>query len=402
MDNYQNFQIPTIDLLEHNALSVNHSKEEIAANINIIKEASEKTGISIKEIKVHPSPSVSLYEIFPQKAFRLASLHKMKENLPWALQNINARIVSNYSYRPTIGIEIPNKQASSVPIYNILKDAELLNATIALPIVIGVDTENLPVILDLTELRHLLICGATAQGKTVLLNTIITSLLFNKKPDELKFMLFDPKNIAFSSYNKIKSHYLAKLEESEPEVIVEDGKFIPNLKLLVNEMYRRLQLLEHAQVDNIEEFNERYQGINESKEQTATLPYIVVAIDDYADMILLAGKEVETNIIKLSQMGAAVGIHIIMATQRITCEFISGRIKANFQNRICFRVISDIESRIILDQPGAERLKGQGDMLIHHNVTQLKRVQGAFISDSEIEAVCNFITVQKHIYLKAF
>ena len=391
MDKYQ---LPSINILEHNVLSENLSNEEIADNINIIKKTFEESGIGVKEVKVHPSLSVSLYEIIPQKGSRLVSLHKMKENMPWALQNINARIVPNYSYRSSIGIEIPNKKASSVPIYNILKDAELLSAGMALPIGLGLDTENLPLILDLRELRHLLIWGATAQGKTMLLNTIITSLLFNKKPDELKFMLYDPKNVEFTSYNRIKDHYLVKLEESEPEVIVEDGKFIPNLKLLVNEMYRRLQLLKHAKVDNIEEFNEHYQGINETKVHTTTLPYIVVAIDDYAEMILMAGKEVEANIIKLSQMGACVGIHIIMATQRTTYQFISGRIKANFPTRICFRVISDIESRIILDQPGAERLKGQGDMLIYHNVTQLKRVQGAVITDSEIESVCQHISAQ--------
>lgn len=390
MDKYQNFQLPTIDLLKQNANSIILSNDEIVDNIDIITETFEEFGIGVKEVKVHPSPAVSLHEIVPQKGARIKSLHKMKENLPDALQSINARVVPNYSYIATIGVEIPNKKANYVPIYDILEDKEFLNAEMVLPISIGVDPENRSLIIDLKELRHLLISGTTAQGKTMLLNAILASLLFTKKPNELKFMLFDPKNMAFLSYNRIKDHYLVKLEESDPRVIVEDEKIIPNLKLLVNEMYRRLELIKKAQVDSIEEFN----NVLANKEHPEHLPYIVVAIDDYAEMILKAGQEVETNIIKLSQMGASVGIHIIMASQRITCEFISGRIKANFQNRICFRVNSDIESRLILDQPGAERLKSHGDMLIRYNVTQLKRAQGAFISDSEIDTLCNYISVQ--------
>ena len=394
MDKYQNFQLPSIDLLEQNVHSVNLSDEEIAEKIDIIKKTFEEANIGVKEIKVHPSSAVSLYEVVPQRGPKLVLLRDWKENLPWALQSLNASIVTNFSYRGTIGIEIPNKMSKSISFYNLLKSSKLLEAGMELPIGIGVSTDNMPFTCDLNELKRLLICGGTAQGKTMLLNIIITSLLLSKKPDQLKLMLFDPKKKAFSLYNRIKDQYLFKSENSEREVIVKWNKFKPGLKLLVKEMYRRLHLIERARVYDLKEYNDLCQNMTENEKKRERLPYIVVVIDEYADMISLAGKKVETYILRLSRMGSWLGINIIMATQCPTCDIISGRIKTDFQNRICFRVNSDVESRIILDRSGAESLIGPGDMLIQHKVTQLKRVQGAYITDSEIEAVCNYISAQ--------
>ena len=367
--------------------------EEITANKNRIVEVLDSFGVKISRISATVGPTITLYEITPAEGVRINKIRNLEDDIALNLAALGIRIIAPIPGRGTIGIEVPNKKPQIVSMESVLNSKKFKESKMELPVAIGKTISNDVFMFDLHKLPHLLVAGATGQGKSVGLNAIITSLLYKKHPNELKFVLVDPKKVEFSIYNQITSHFMAALPENDDEPIITDvNKVVRTLNSLCKLMDHRYDMLKMAQVKKIEEYNEKF--VNHKLDMTKGheyMPYIVVIIDEFGDLIMTAGKEIELPIARIAQLARAVGIHMVIATQRPTTKIITGNIKANFPGRIAFRVTSVVDSRTILDRKGAEQLVGKGDMLFLAGGDPI-RVQCAFIDTPEIE------NVNDHIY----
>lgn len=364
------------------------------------KEKIKKTlldfGISIVSIEATVGPTVTLYEIVPDRGVKINRIRNLVDDIALSLAATGVRIIAPIPGKGTVGIEVANKDAQTVSMRTVIKSHKYQESKYKLPIAIGSTISNEVYIADLAKMPHLLVAGATGQGKSVGLNAIIASLLYRKTPDELKFVMIDPKMVEFSLYAKIEAHYLAKIPDAEDAIITDMEKVVATLSSLCVEMDNRYQLLKAAHTRNIEEYNEKIkQRILNPLEGHRFLPYIVVVVDEFSDLIMTAGKEVEIPIARLAQKARAVGMHVIIATQRPSTNVITGIIKANFPARIAFKVSSGVDSKTILDTPGAQQLIGRGDMLIS-NSAPMVRVQCAFIDTPEVEAICDYIARQPY------
>ncbi len=396
------YKKPSIELLEDHHTNVVVSSEELTENKNKIVETLENFGIKIDKIKATIGPTVTLYEIIPAAGIRISKIKNLENDIALSLAALGIRIIAPMPGRGTIGIEVPNKNPEIVSMYSVVKTAKFQESNYELPIVLGKTIQNETYIVDLAKMPHLLVAGATGQGKSVGLNVLLTSLLYKKHPSELKFVLVDPKKVELSIYSKLEKHFLAKMPSEDESIITDTQKVIYTLNSLCIEMENRYTLLQKATVKSIKEYNEKFTKRKLNPNQGHRyLPYIVVVVDEFADMIMTAGKEVERPIALLAQKSRAVGIHLVIATQRPTTNIITGVIKANFPTRIGFRVISMIDSRTILDQPGANQLIGRGDMLISTAGGEMTRVQCAFIDTPEIERIVDYISEQQS-YLSAY
>jgi len=390
------YEYPVLNLLaEANESPSNVQNDELIANKNRIIETLRNYTIEIVEIKATIGPTVTLYEIIPAPGIRISKIKNLENDIALSLSALGIRIIAPIPGKGTIGIEVPNKNPQIVAMRTMLNSDKFKNSKFELPIALGKTISNEPYIADLTRMPHLLMAGATGQGKSVGLNAIIASLLYKKHPAELKFVLVDPKKVELSLFSKIERHFLAKLPDSEEAIITDTRKVVRTLNSLTIEMDQRYDLLKDAQVKNIKEYNTKFisRKLNPN-EGHRYLPYIVLVIDEFADLIMTAGKEIETPIARLAQLARAIGIHLIIATQRPSVNIITGTIKANFPARIAFRVTSKIDSRTILDIGGADQLIGRGDMLLSTG-SDLIRLQCAFIDTPEIESVVDFIGSQK-------
>lgn len=396
------YQFPPVDLLTKRDTKPVVDMEEQQANKTRIVETLANYGIPISKISATVGPTVTLYEIVPAEGVRISQIRRLEDDIALSLSALGIRIVAPIPGKGTVGIEVPNKEPQTVSMHSVITSkAYQEDRKAELPMAMGATISNDIFIADMAKMPHLLVAGATGMGKSVGLNAIITSLLYKKHPSELKFVMVDPKMVEFSLYSKIERHYLAKLPGEEDAIITDMAKVIQTLNSLCVEMDDRYNLLKNANVRGLVEYNEKFSNrrLNPS-EGHRYLPYIVVVIDEFADLILTAGKEVENPIMRLAQKARAVGIHLILATQRPSTNVITGAIKANFPGRIAFRVIQMVDSRTILDSPGANQLIGRGDMLFSHNGI-MKRVQCAFISTEEVEAITDWIDKQvgyEHAY----
>ena len=390
-----NFKNPGIDLLkDYGDDTIKIDQDELETNKNKIVETLKNYNIGIKQIKATIGPTVTLYEIVPDAGVRISKIKNLEDDIALSLSALGIRIIAPIPGKGTIGIEVPNKKKSIVSMKSLLSSKKYIESNMELPIAIGKTISNETFIVDLTKMPHLLMAGATGQGKSVGINAILTSILYKKHPAEVKFVLVDPKKIELSIYNKIERHYLAKLPESEDAIIIENDKVINTLNSLCREMDKRYELLKDAMSRNIKEYNAKFISRKLNPENGHTfLPYIVLVIDEFADLIMTAGKEVETPLARLAQLSRAVGIHLIIATQRPSVNVITGLIKANFPARIAFRVTSKIDSRTILDTGGAEQLIGRGDLLYSQS-NDLTRIQCGFIDTPEVEKLSDFIGSQ--------
>ncbi|MCM1028196.1 MAG: DNA translocase FtsK [Pseudoflavonifractor sp.] len=389
------FRRPTVDLLIDRPIPEGAlNDEEQKANIDNIRKMLGTFGISIARIEATVGPTVTLYEIVPAEGVRINRIRSLEDDLALSLSAIGIRIIAPMPGKGTIGIEVPNKKPRVVSIRSILASRKYQESTAELPMAMGATISNDVYIADLTRMPHLLVAGSTGMGKSVGLNTIIASILYKKHPAEVKFVLIDPKMVEFSLYNKIERHYLAALPGEDEAIITNMDKVVPVLNSLCLEMDQRYELLKAANVRAVKEYNEKFVNLklNPAKGHRY-MPYIVVVIDEFADLIMTAGKEVETPIARIAQKARAVGIHVILATQRPSANIITGVIRANFPGRIAFRVTQQLESRIILDRPGANQLIGRGDMLFSRDGV-IERVQCAFIDTPEVEAICDHIASQ--------
>ena len=396
------YQRPPIELLEEYKNQASPvSNEELIANKNKIVETLANYKIQIDKIKATIGPTVTLYEIVPAPGVRISKIKNLEDDIALSLAALGIRIIAPIPGRGTIGIEVPNQNPEIVSMHSIIKSAKFQESKYELPIALGKNISNETFILDLTKLPHLLVAGATGQGKSVGLNAIITSLIYKKHPSQLKFVLVDPKKVELTLYTRLERHFLAKLPDAEEAIITDTQKVIHTLNSMCIEMDQRYELLKLAQVRNIKEYNDKFiaRRLNPNKGHKF-LPYIVVVIDEFADLIMTAGREVETPLARLAQLARAIGIHLIIATQRPSINIITGIIKANFPARIAFRVSSMIDSRTILDHPGANQLIGRGDMLVSTG-SDMIRVQCAFIDVPEIERLTDFISNQRG-YATAF
>ncbi|MBR3411990.1 MAG: DNA translocase FtsK [Bacteroidales bacterium] len=392
------YQMPTTDLLtDWETRNVKVSKEELIANKDHIVETLKNYGIEIVEISATPGPTVTLYEIKPAPGVRISKIKSLEDDIALSLSALGIRIIAPIPGKGTVGIEVPNAKPQIVSMKNMLECEAFRNSgKMELPIAFGKTISNEPYVADLAKMPHLLMAGATGTGKSVGLNAVISSLLFKKHPSELKFVMVDPKKVELSLYNKIERHYLAKLPDSEEAIITDVRKVVRTLNSLCIEMDQRYELLRQAGVRKITEYNDKFIHRHLNPENGHRfLPYIVLVIDEFADLIMTAGKEVELPICRLAQLARAVGIHLIIATQRPTTNIITGTIKANFPARIAFKVTSGIDSRTILDCSGAQRLIGRGDMLISLAGSDLVRIQCALIETEEIEELADFIGSQR-------
>jgi S-DNA-T family DNA segregation ATPase FtsK/SpoIIIE len=390
---------PTLDLLKNyeNVLRTREQKEmEIAANKQRIKNALENFKIYIQSISAIEGPTITLYEIVPDPGIRISKIKNLSDDIALSLKALGIRIIAPIPGKGTIGIEVPNTTAQIVPIKSVLSSEKFQNVdNMALPIVIGKTIANEPFVFDLAKMPHVLMAGATGQGKSVGLNAILASLLYKKHPAELKFVLVDPKMVELTLYTKIERHYLAKLPDAEEAIITDTKKVVPTLKSLCFEMEQRYELLKAAQCRDIIEYNNKFKSRRLNPENGHRfLPYIVLIFDEFADCIMTAGRDVEQPVARLAQKARAIGIHLIVATQRPSVNVITGLIKANFPARIAFRVSSMMDSRTILDGGGAESLIGKGDMLISTG-SALTRLQCALIETAEVEDICSFIGEQR-------
>lgn len=396
------YQRPPIEILEeYKNQEAPVTNEELIANKNKIVETLANYKIQIDKIKATIGPTVTLYEIVPAPGVRISKIKNLEDDIALSLAALGIRIIAPIPGRGTIGIEVPNQKPEVVSMYSIIKSAKFQESKHELLIALGKNISNETFILDLTKLPHLLVAGATGQGKSVGLNAIITSLLYKKHPSQLKFVLIDPKKVELTLYSRLERHFLAKLPDSDEAIITDTQKVIYTLNSLCIEMDQRYELLKTAQVRNIKEYNDKFTArrLNPNKGHKF-LPYIVVVIDEFADLIMTAGREVETPLARLAQLARAIGIHLIIATQRPSINIITGVIKANFPARIAFRVSSMIDSRTILDHPGANQLIGRGDMLVSTG-SDMVRVQCAFVDVPEIERLTDFISNQRG-YATAF
>lgn len=388
------FEFPTLELLNNVVSRQSVDAEEMEENNARITKTLSDYGIAISNIKATVGPTVTLYEIIPAEGVRIAKIKNLEDDIALSLAALGIRIIAPIPGKGTIGIEVPNKDPQTVSMRSVLESEKFRNSTMELPMAIGRTVSNDVYMADLTKMPHLLVAGATGMGKSVGLNAIIASLLYKKHPSELKFVMIDPKKVEFSLYAKLERHYLAKLPDEEDAIITDPQKVVATLKSLCIEMENRYALLKDAQMRNVKEYNERFvrHALNPERGHRY-LPYIVVIVDEFADLIITAGKEVETPIARIAQMARAVGIHMILATQRPSTNVITGVIKANFPGRIAFRVFQMVDSRTIIDRPGANQLIGRGDMLFSNN-GKIDRVQCAFIDTPEVTAVCDFIDRQ--------
>jgi len=391
-----NFRLPSSELLsEHGNSDVVIDKAELEQNKNRIVETLRNYKIEITNIKVTVGPTVTLYEIVPEAGVRISKIKNLEDDIALSLSALGIRIIAPIPGKGTVGIEVPNNKPSIVSMKSAIQSPKFQSAAMELPIAIGRNIQNETFVFDLAKMPHLLMAGATGQGKSVGLNAILTSLLYKKHPAEVKFVLVDPKKVELTLFNKIERHYLAKLPNTEDAIITDNTKVINTLNSLCIEMDNRYSLLKDAMVRNIKEYNEKFKQRKLNPEQGHRfLPYIVLVVDEFADLIMTAGKEVETPIARLAQLARAIGIHLIIATQRPSVNVITGIIKANFPARIAFRVTSKIDSRTILDGPGADQLVGRGDLLFTQG-NDMIRVQCAFVDTPEVERICEYIGSQK-------
>ncbi|NVO02927.1 MAG: DNA translocase FtsK 4TM domain-containing protein [Bacteroidetes bacterium] len=391
-----NYKFPTLDLLnDYTGGTTGVQKEELEANKNRIVETLNNYAIQIDKIKATIGPTVTLYEIIPAPGVRISRIKNLEDDIALSLSALGIRIIAPIPGKGTIGIEVPNQNPEMVPMKSILSSEKFINGNFDLPIGLGKTISNESFVADLTKMPHLLMAGATGQGKSVGLNAILASLLYKKHPSQVKFVLVDPKKVELSLFSKIERHFLAKLPDSEEAIITDTKKVVRTLNSLCIEMDQRYDLLKDAQVRNIKEYNAKFisRRLNPNNGHHF-LPYIVLVVDEFADLIMTAGKEVEAPITRLAQLARAIGIHLIIATQRPSVNIITGTIKANFPARIAFKVSSKIDSRTILDTGGADQLIGKGDMLLS-NGNELIRIQCAFIDTPEVEAVTDFIGNQR-------
>jgi len=391
-----NFQFPSIDLLKDYGVSgITINQEELEANKNRIVETLRNYKIDIAQIKATVGPTITLYEIVPEAGIRISKIKSLEDDIALSLSALGIRIIAPIPGKGTIGIEVPNQKLSVVPMKTVISSVRFQNAEMELPIALGKTISNETFVVDLAKMPHMLMAGATGQGKSVGLNAVLTSLLYKKHPAEVKFILVDPKKVELTLFNKIERHYLAKLPDVEEAIITDNTKVIHTLNSLCIEMDNRYELLKDASVRNIKEYNQKFKKRMLNPEAGHRfLPYIVLVVDEFADLIMTAGKEVETPIARLAQLARAIGIHLIIATQRPSVNVITGIIKANFPARIAFRVTSKIDSRTILDSQGADQLIGRGDLLYTQGA-DLIRVQCAFVDTPEVEKICEFIGSQK-------
>ncbi|MBU2651806.1 MAG: DNA translocase FtsK [Bacteroidetes bacterium] len=387
---------PTLDLLDaYQDDNVRVSKEELERNKNRIVETLQNYSIQIEKIKATIGPSVTLYEIIPAPGVRISKIKNLEDDIALSLSALGIRIIAPIPGKGTIGIEVPNQVKETVPMKSILGSERFQSSRYELPFGLGKTISNESFVADLAKMPHILMAGATGQGKSVGLNAIITSLLYKKHPSQLKFIMVDPKKVELTLFSKIERHFLAKLPDSEEAIITDTRKVVRTLNSLGIEMDNRYELLKDAQVRNIKEYNEKFvsRKLNPN-EGHRYLPYLVVVVDEFADLIMTAGKEIENPLTRLAQLARAVGIHLIIATQRPSVNIITGTIKANFPARIAYRVISKIDSRTILDSGGAEQLIGRGDMLLATG-SDIIRLQCAFVDTHEVERVTDFIGSQR-------
>ena len=391
-----NYKFPTIDLLkEYSTGGITINQEELEENKNKIVDTLRNYKIEIAQIKATVGPSVTLYEIVPEAGIRISKIKSLEDDIALSLSALGIRIIAPIPGKGTIGIEVPNKNPTMVSMKSVIGSAKFQEAEMELPIALGKTISNETFVVDLAKMPHLLMAGATGQGKSVGLNAVLTSLLYKKHPAEVKFVLVDPKKVELTLFNKIERHYLAKLPDTEDAIITDNAKVVNTLNSLCTEMDNRYSLLKDAMVRNIKEYNEKFKSRKLNPEAGHRfLPYIVLVVDEFADLIMTAGKEVEIPIARLAQLARAIGIHLIIATQRPSVNVITGLIKANFPARIAFRVTSKIDSRTILDTQGADQLIGRGDLL-YTNGNDVTRVQCAFIDTPEVEKITDFIGSQK-------
>lgn len=390
------YKFPTLDLLENYSTGNSQiDREELETNKKRIVSTLENYNIQIQSIKATIGPTVTLYEIVPAPGIRISKIKNLENDIALSLAALGIRIIAPIPGKGTIGIEVPNQNPQIVPMRSIIASDKFQNSGMELPLGLGKTISNETFVVDLAKMPHLLMAGATGQGKSVGINAILTSLLYKKHPSQLKFVLVDPKKVELTLYSKIERHFLAKLPDEEEAIITDTKKVINTLNSLCREMDMRYELLKDAQVRNIKEYNTKFiQRRLNPENGHRFLPYIVLVIDEFADLIMTAGKEIETPIARLAQLARAIGIHLIIATQRPSTNIITGIIKANFPARIAFRVSSQIDSRTILDSGGAEQLIGRGDMLISLG-NDLIRLQCAFIDTHEVERVTDYIGSQR-------
>jgi S-DNA-T family DNA segregation ATPase FtsK/SpoIIIE len=390
------YKMPSLELLnDYDDIDIKVDKEELEANKNKIVETLNHYSISITKIKATIGPTITLYEIVPAPGIRISKIKNLEDDIALSLSAMGIRIIAPIPGKGTVGIEVPNKNPTIVSMRSILESERFQHNKFELPFGLGKTVANESYVADLAKMPHILMAGATGQGKSVGLNAIIASLLYKKHPAELKFILVDPKKVELTLYSKIERHYLAKLPDSEEAIITDTRKVVRTLNSLGIEMDNRYELLKDAQVRNVKEYNTKFvaRKLNPTHGHRY-LPYFVLVVDEFADLIMTAGKEVEGPITRLAQLARAVGIHLIIATQRPSVNIITGTIKANFPARIAFRVISKIDSRTILDTGGADQLVGRGDMLLSTG-NDLIRLQCAFIDTPEVDSMTDFIGMQR-------
>ncbi len=390
------YKMPRVDLLnDYGGGKIEVNKEELENNKNRIVETLGHYKIGIASISATVGPTITLYEIVPEAGIRISKIKNLEDDIALSLAAEGIRIIAPIPGRGTIGIEVPNKTKNTVSMLEVLKSEKFQNSDMALPIAFGKTISNETFVVDLAKMPHLLMAGATGQGKSVGLNAILASLLYKKHPSQVKFVLVDPKKVELTLFNKIERHYLAKLPDEEEAIITDTKKVVKTVNSLCIEMDERYELCKAAQCRNIKEYNAKFisRKLNPN-DGHRYLPYIVLVIDEFADLIMTAGKEIETPIARLAQLARAIGIHLIVATQRPSVNVITGIIKANFPARVAFRVTSSTDSRTIMDSKGAEQLIGMGDMLISTG-SDLTRLQCAFIDTPEVERICEFIGSQR-------
>ena len=398
----RDYKFPTIDLLEnHGSEKIVQDPQELENNKNQIINTLGNYDITIQKISATVGPTVTLYEIIPAAGVRISRIKNLEDDIALSLAALGIRIIAPIPGKGTIGIEVPNAKKTIVSMRTLLSSDKFVKNNFSLPIAIGKKIDNENFIVDLANMPHLLMAGATGQGKSVGLNAILVSLLYSKHPSQLKFVLVDPKKVELSIYKTIERHFLAKLPGEEDAIITDTKKVVHTLNALCIEMDNRYDLLKEAGCRNIREYNEKFvaRKLNPEKGHQF-LPFIVLVVDEFADLIMTAGKEVEMPIARLAQLARAVGIHLIIATQRPSVNIITGTIKANFPARIAFKVSSKIDSRTILDAGGAEQLIGKGDMLISYG-GEIVRLQCAFVDTPEVDKVVDFISEQRG-YTQAF
>ena len=390
-----NYKFPTLNLLKDYNEIISVDQEELELHKNRIVETLSNYNIGIDRIKATVGPTVTLYEIVPEAGIRISKIKNLEDDIALSLAAMGIRIIAPIPGKGTIGIEVPNKKPTMVSMKSVISSTKFQKSEMELPVALGKTISNETFVIDLAKMPHLLMAGATGQGKSVGLNAVLTSLLYKKHPAEVKFVLVDPKKVELTLFNKIERHYLAKLPDTEEAIITDTTKVVNTLNSLCLEMDARYDLLKIAMVRNIKEYNAKFKARKlNPNDGHKFLPYIVLVIDEFADLIMTAGKEIETPIARLAQLARAIGIHLIVATQRPSVNVITGIIKANFPARAAFRVTSKIDSRTILDGQGADQLIGKGDMLFSGG-NDMIRLQCAFVDTPEIEKITDFIGSQR-------